>query len=205
MTNKEIMSNNKKVESYTEAKRRGIEARSRLRLGFEQLIYRPYYNIFLLVMCIPFLIAWKRIDSFLPTDIIPERLLAPCHTIISAWLFIMLILCELVIIRVIGILTARKFESNLSIVFADSYECPIMRSCRTNKRDKVTVYEFYSEISKHEWEKKMVHIAERNNIHFIAPQITYGGKHANDGRFIKIYTQKGILPPERGIMHDTEI
>ena len=185
---------------------RHLKARLRLRLGFEQLINRPYCNTFLVAMLIPFLVAWNNLDFFLPIEFIPEELLKPCYTAISILLAITLIICELVVIRIIGEFTARKFERNLSIVFSTSYdyECPIMRSCKTDRHNELTVYEFYSDFPKSEWESKMDHIAERNNFHFVSPRITYGGKRANDGNFIKLYTQKGILPPERRSMHDTE-
>lgn len=186
---------------------RHLKARLRLRLGFEQLINRPYCNAFLVAMFIPFLVAWNNLDFFLPIEFIPEELLKSCYTAISILLAITLIICELVAIRMIGEFTAQKFEKILSIVFSLSYdyECPIMRSCKTNRHNGVTVYEFYSEIPKSKWEDNHESIAEKKNIHFVAPRITYGGKRADDGNFIKLYTQKGILPPERGIMRDTEL
>ena len=207
MTNARVPDMNKRIQQIRKDDYRRIKSRLRLRLGFKQLINRPYFNVLLIIMLIPFLVAWNNLDFFLPIKFIPEELLATCYSIVSGLLAIALILCELITIRMIGVFTARNFEKILSIVFSASYdyECPIMRSCRTDKHNKVTVYEFYSEISKAKWEDNLESIAEKKNIHFVTPRITYGGKHANNGKFIKLYTQKGILTPERGIMHDTEI
>ena len=157
-------------------------------------------------MLIPFLVAWNNLDFFLPLEFIPEELLVTCYSIASGLLALTLLVCELVVIRMIGEFTARNFEKILSIVFSTSYdyECPIMRSHKTNKHNGLTVYEFYSEIPKSKWEDNHESIAEKKNVHFVSPRITYGGKRADDGNFIKLYTQQGILPPEREIMRDTE-
>lgn len=207
MTNVRVPDINKKIQQIRKNDYRRIKSRLRLRLGFEQLINRPYFNVLLIIMFIPFLVAWNNLDFFLPIKFIPEELLATCYSIVSGLLTVTLFICELVVIRMISVFTAQNFEKILSIVFSTSYdyECPIMRSCRTDKYNKITVYEFYSEISKSKWEDNLESIAEKKNIHFVTPRITYGGKHANDGKFIKLYTQKGILPPERGTMHDKEI
>ena len=207
MSEVKIHNIDKQIQQIRKDEHRRLTAYSRIRLGFEALINRPYYNAFLFIMLIPFLVAWNNLDFFLPIEFIPKELLKPCYTAISVLLAIALILCELVVIRTIGFLTARKFEKNLSVVFATSYdyECPIMHSCKFDKNNGVTFYEFYSDFPKSEWENKMDHIAERNNIHFVAPRSTYGGKRSNDSRFVKLFTQKGILPPERGTMHDKEL
>lgn len=206
MTNVRVPDINKKIQQIRKVDYRRIKSRLRLRLGFEQLINRPYFNMLLCIMFIPFLVAWNNLDFFLPIEFIPEELLDPCYSIVSALLAFTLILCELVVIRTIGYFTARKFEKILSIVFSTSYdyECPIMRSCKTDRHNGLNVYEFYSEVPKSKWEDNYESIAEKKNIHFVAPRITYGGKRANNGNFIKLYTQKGILPPEREIMRDTE-
>lgn len=197
----------KQIEQYRKDKHRRIKAYYRLRLGFEQLINRPYYNAFIFLMLIPFLVAWNNLDFFLPIEVIPEELLASCYTAISVLLALAFVLCELIVIRTLGFFTARDFEEILSVVFSVSYdfECPIMHSCKTNRHNGVTIYEFFSEISKAKWESNMDDIAERKTIHYVSPRITHGGKRSDNGNFIKLYTQKGLLPPERGIMHDTEI
>ena len=206
MTNVRVPDMNKKIQQIRKDDYRRIKAGLRLRLGFEQLINRPYCNIFLVIMLIPFLVAWNNLDFFLPIEFIPEELLVTCYSIVSGLLALTLLVCELVVIRMIGEFTARKFEKILSIVFSLSYdyECPIMRSCKTNRHNGVTVYEFYSEIPKSKWEDNHESIAEKKNAHFVSPRITYGRKRADDGNFIKLYTQKGILPPDRGTMQDTE-
>lgn len=206
MTNVRVPDINKRIQQIRKDDYKRIKSRLRLRLGIKQLINRPYFNVLLILMLIPFLIAWINLDFFLPIELIPEELLATCYSIVSGLLTVTLFVCELIVIRMIGVFTALNFEKILSIVFSTSYdyECPIMRSCRTDKHNKVTVYEFYSEIPKSKWEDNLESIAEKKNIHFVTPRITYGGKHANDGKFIKLYTQKGILPPEREIMRDTE-
>lgn len=206
MTNVRVPYIDKQIQQIRKDDYRRIKTRLRLRLGFEQLINRPYYNIFLVIMLIPFLVAWNNLDFFLPIEFIPDELLTTCCSIVSGLLALTLLVCELVVIRMIGEFTARKFEKILSIVFSLSYdyECPIMRSCKTNRHNGVTVYEFYSEIPKSKWEDNHESIAEKKNVHFASPRITYGGKRADDGNFIKLYTQKGILPPEREIMRDTE-
>lgn len=206
MTNVRVPDMNKKIQQIRKDDYRRIKARLRLRLGFEQLINRPYYNIFLVIILIPFLVAWNNLDFFLPLEFIPDELLATCRSIVSGLLALTLLVCELVVIRMIGEFIAREFEKILSIVFSLSYdyECPIMRSCKTNRHNGVAVYEFYSEIPKSKWEDNHKSIAEKKNIHFVAPRITYGGKQGDKGNFIKLYTQKGILSPERGTMRDTE-
>lgn len=206
MTNVRVPDMNKKIQQFCKDDYRRIKARLRLRLGFEQLINRPYYNMFLVIMLIPFLVAWNNLDFFLPIEFIPEELLASCYSIVFGLLAVTLILCELVVIRTIGHYSARDFEKIIYTKFSLShdYECPIMRSCKTDRHNGVTIYEFYSDISKSNWENNLADIVEKKSLHTVTPHITHGGKRANNGKLIKLYTQKGILPPDRGTMHDTE-
>lgn len=206
MTNVRVPDIPQKIQQIRKNDYRRIKARLRLRLGFEQLINRPYCNVFLVIMLIPFSIAWNNLDFFLPIEFIPEELIAPCYSIVSGLLAVTLILCELVVIRMIGEFTAREFEKIIYTRFSLShdYECPIMRSRKTDRHNGLTIYEFYSDIPKSNWESNLTDIVEKKNLHTVTPHITLGGKRANNGKFIKLYTQEGISSPDRGTMHDME-
>lgn len=206
MTNVRVPDMNKKIQQIRKDDYRRIKARLRLRLGFEQLINRPYYSIFLVIMLIPFLVAWNNLDFFLPLEFIPDELLATCHSIVSGLLALTLLVCELVVIRMIGKFTAREFEKIIYTRFSLShdYECPIMRSRKTDRHNGLTIYEFYSDIPKSNWENNLADIVEKKSLHTVTPHITHGGKRANNGKFIKLYTQEGISPPDRSTMHDME-
>ena len=42
------------------------------------------------------------------------------------------------------------------------------------------------------------------NLHFVNPDLEYGGKNKDKGKLIVMYSKKGRKPPERGVLYDEE-
>lgn len=71
-----------------------------------------------------------------------------------------------------------------------------------DRKTGVTTRVFYSQISMERWRKCKGAIADSMNLHFIKPDLEYGGKNNNKGKLIVMYSTKGRKPPERGVLYD---
>ena len=103
-------------------------------------------------------------------------------------------------------MASRKDEANLEKVFTDNelqYGYPILFS-RT-KKNGITIREFYSPIPLFIWEDKKARLCHSFNCHLINPEIEYGGKNANNGKYIRLYSAPGINKKDRGILYANDL
>lgn len=199
---------NNNYQEYINKKRQRKEAFYRIWLGAQQILQYPWLILFMISIWIPFPIIWKIINNIMPTYFIPTSLQEIVNAIGFILLIMLFILLEVAFVRVVGVLTARKIESNLVIAFRGlkaTYSCPILIKLKKDKHTGVTVSEFHSEIPLKEWRNAMDSIADILNVHFVNPCIEYGGKNNDNGRIIRLYTAKGRKLPERGILYDDEL
>lgn len=175
----------------------------RFRLAIQQLIARPYLNICPLTVLIGFGLFWNdksQLYVHVPKLILP---IWRCMVHIGGTaIFIFLLLS---VLYVIGELTARNDEDDLYIAFVrgESYRyCPILISKVHDKDTKVTVREFHSNIPIKRWKENKESIADVMNVHFVKPDLEYGGRNKDNGKRILMYTAKSRKVPERGNLYE---
>lgn len=177
----------------------------RFYLAVQQLRIKPYLNMILGIILMGFIEFWKNKEQFYihaPKFILP--FLRGVVQIIGISFFALLTIGA---VYMIGVLTARHDEIDLEIAFkkCDLSSCyPILMQKRTDKETGVTRREFYSYIPMNRWVDNRDAIADSMNIHFVKPDIKYGGRKKANGKRIVLYTAKGRLQSERGIMYDEE-
>ena len=178
----------------------------RLKLGTTQIIHYPALGtLFLPIIALSFFIWFKMnfiINLFYILKIIPIVFTVWGLLLKSLGLIIPIAL-SLVIIYLIGFLTARKDEINIQRAF-DTGELrngnPILIYKKKDKMTDVTVREFYSYIPMKAWKNRKEEIGDIMNIHFIK-DFEYGG---NNGNKIKMFSAKGKMPKDRGLIYDEE-
>lgn len=191
---------------YKNRKRNCIEIFYRFSFGVQELVKRPYYNIFLLVEIFIFLFAWNFKTKIFPYDIFPSIIYSYFMYVLSALFIFVFILSIFATIVEIGFITSKKDESALQNAFSrESLRngCPILITRKKNH--EVTIKEFYSNIPKSEWVKHMDSIADSMNCHFVQPEIEYGGRKSNHGKHIRIYTAPGRTRKKRGNMYADDL
>lgn len=200
--------NYQNINEYIDNKHGQRENAYRLWLGFMQILQCPWRILFMIGIWIPFPIILKIIMGFMPTSFISIALQEIVNKIVCSLLIILFILLDIAFIRGVGVLTARKTESNLVIAFRGlkiAYGYPILIKRKKDKHTGVTISEYYSEIPMKEWRNAMDSIADMLNVHCVKPYIEYGGRHNDNGRIIRLYTAEGRKLPERGTMYDDEL
>lgn len=197
----------REIDNYIKKKRNNQEIWFRVWLGVQQLWYKPYYNLWLLLLFAVFLFAWSNKEWFLPKQFIPTSIKPILVYCVSGFLLLALILFILVLLKYIGLKTARKDEGALITAFTPAdlrYGHPIMISCKKVKHTDVTVKEFYSVIPMRRWNEKAGDIADNMNVHLVEA-ISYGGKNNNNSKRIVLHTAPGVRPKDRGTLYDEEL
>lgn len=190
---------------YLSKRYRRIKRNLRIRLGIQQLIFKPYLNALLVVVLVGFILFWKNKTNLYTNA--PKFILPIWQGIvhifgISAFIFLLVF-----IIYMIGELTARRDEGDLIIAFREQdlrNGCPILMRKKQQKETEVTIKEFYSNIPLKRWKESKDEIADSMDVHFVKPDIEYGGKNKDNGKRIVLYTAKGRKPTEREVLYDEE-
>lgn len=192
--------------TYNIRRKNQIKQLMRLKLGFNQLIYKPILNLLWLLVCLATVIIIILKNNVIEVITIP-KLIEPAFDIaLNIFVFLIPIIMIFAILEYIGELTARKDENKLMVAFSAKdlrNGCPILISKKKVKGTDVTIREFYSNISYDVWIEKKEAVADAMNVHFIE-EIQYGGKGNNNGKIIVIKTAKGRKPTDRGILYDEE-
>lgn len=193
-----------KYDKYLTQRRNRLLQYFRLRLGVLQLIDKPFLNVLLIPIIILFVILWKEKEKIISLFDVPEILFSAFHFSICFMAIMIPLLLLLLILEIIGKLTARKDEVALLIAFEPKElrnGCPILMSKKKLKRTNVIRREYYSDIPLYVWEERKNSIADAMNIRFVE-EIQYGGK-AN-GKRIVIYTSSGRKAENREKLYDEE-
>lgn len=177
----------------------------RFALALQQLISRPYLNLFPLAVLAGFYRFWIRKSAFYvnaPKLILPlwRGIVEIGGTALFIVLFILTVYC-------IGVVTAKRDEYNLALAFTGQdlrNGCPVMKKKSKDRKTGVTTRVFYSQIPMERWRKCKEAIADCMNLHFVKPDLEYGGKNRDKGKLIVMYSTKGRKPPERGGLYDGE-
>lgn len=178
----------------------------RLKLGFNQLIYKPILNLLWLLVCFVTAIIIVLKNELTEIINIPQIIEPVFNIALNIFVFLIPIIMIFAILEYIGELTARRDENKLMVAFSSKdlrNGCPILINKRKIRGTDVTVREFYSNIPYDAWVEKKEAIADAMNVHFIE-EIQYGGKGNNNGKIIVIKTAKGRKPIDRGILYDEE-
>lgn len=177
----------------------------RIRLGIQQLFFKPYLNALIMGVLFGFILFWKdkeNLYSHAPNFIFP--LWRGVVYIVGITFFVFLLIF---VVYMIGELTARLDESNLIIAFGERdlrNGCPILMKKKQDKETGVTIREFYSNTPLKRWVDSKDEIADSMDIHFVKPDIEYGGKNKDNGKRVVLYTAKGRKPTEREVLYDEE-
>ena len=174
-------------------------------LAIQQLISRPYLNLFPLVVLVGFYQFWiQKSDFYVNAPKLIRPLWRGIVEIGGTALFIILIILT---VYCIGAVTAQRDEYNLALAFTGQdlrNGCPFMTKKSKDRKTGVTTRVFYSQIPMERWRKCKEAIGDSMNLHFIKPDLDYGGKNKDNGKWIVMYSKKGRKPPERGILYDEE-
>lgn len=190
---------------YLSKRYRRIKHSLRICLGIQQLIFKPYLNVPLVVVLAGFILFWKNKANLYANA--PKFILPLWRGVVHIFGVCAFIFLLIFIVYMIGELTARLDESNLIIAFSENdlrNGCPILMKKKQDKETGVTVREFYSNIPLKRWVDSKDEIADSMDIHFVRPDIEYGGKNKNNGKRIVLYTAKGRKPTEREVLYDEE-
>lgn len=177
----------------------------RIRLGVLQMIHKPLINILLLPIVIFTVLIWKAKGKILTIFDVPDILFPIWKYSINFFTVMLPIFVLIFLMGIIGTITARKDEIDLSEAF-DNYDLrngsPILMSRKRIKGSTVIMREFYSSIPMKVWIDKQEYIADSMNVHFVEP-LRYGGK--SNGRRIVMHTASGREPISRGDLYDDEL
>lgn len=194
-----------KRSEYLHKKYKRTKRYLRFRLGVQQLIFKPYLNSLLGAVLVGFILFWKNksdLYSNTPKLILPIWR-SMVHILgVSVFLFILVF-----IVYMIGDLTARRDEGDLIIAFNErdlQNGCPILIRKTQDKKTRVVIREFYSNTPFKRWVESKNEIEDSMNVHFVKPNIEYGGKNKDNGKRILLYTAKGRKRMERGVLYDEE-
>lgn len=190
---------------YLKEKYNRVRTWSRLKLGVQQLIYRPYLNIFTLLALGSFPILWKLMNSILLHMKVVEQL----FPILKISLHITAIICPIIlviyIIQIIGERTAIKDETNILLAFTNVTmlnQPPILISKKKDRKKGIIIREFYTNQPLRIWEEKKKDIQAELSSTFVDKGLEFGGKNHNDGKKIILYMRKGLQAEDRGTMYE---
>ncbi len=177
----------------------------RFALALQQLISKPYLNLLPLAVLAGFYQFWIHKSAVYvnaPKLILPlwRGIVEIGGTALFIVLFILTVYC-------IGAMTAKRDEYNLALAFTGQdlrNGCPVLIRKRTDRKTRVTTRVFYSNIPMERWKERKKYIADSMNLHFVKPDLEYGGKRKDNGKLIVMYSTKGRKPPERGGLYDGE-
>lgn len=192
--------------TYNIRRKNQIKQLMRLKLGFNQLIHKPIFNLLWLFVGLFIAIIVVLKNKVIEVITIPKLIEPVFNIALNVFVFLIPIIMIFTIFEYIGELTARKDENKLMVAFSAKdlrNGCPILVNKRKIRSIDVTVREFYSNIPYDVWIEKKEAIADAMNVHFIE-EIQYGGKGNNNGKIIVVKTAKGRKPTDRGILYDEE-
>lgn len=178
----------------------------RIKLGFQQFIYKPFLNVLWLFVIFVTAIIIVVKNEFIEIISIPQLIEPIFDIVMNVFAFLIPILMVFAILEKVGEHTARRYENKLMVAFSAKdlrNGCPLLISKRKIRGADVTVCEFYSNIPYAVWIDKKEAIADAMNIHFVE-EIQYGGKNNNNGKIIAIKTAKGRKPINRGTLYDEQ-
>lgn len=177
----------------------------RIRLGIQQLILKPYLFSFIVSVLVGFILFWKDKEKLYFHA--PKLILPIWRGMVYVFGLSVFIFLLIFIVYIIGELTARRDEGDLIIAFREQdlrNGCPILMKKKQNKETGITIKEFYSNTPLKRWVDSKDEIADSMDIHFVKPDIEYGGKNKDNGKRIVLYTAKGRKPTEREVLYDEE-
>ena len=176
-----------------------------VKIKAQQLIQRPYLNIFVLLILGSFPIIRKLINVMLVQIEVTESL----FPVFKISLHIIAIICPIIllvyIIQIIGERAAIKDETNILLVFTNVKllnQPPILISKKKDRKKEIIVREFYTNQPLHIWEEKKKDIQAKFSSTFVGKGLEYGGKNHNDGKKIILYMRKGLQAEDRGTMYE---
>lgn len=193
---------------YLEMRNRRIKLLCHLYLGFQQLIYRPYNNVFVIAILILAVGTWKSKEKLIAFIQVPDWLYSIYEYCISIIIILFSVSVLLALLEWTGKRTSQYDESCLIAAFTSAelkHSHPVLFSRKKLKGTNVSVREFYSNIPLHIWEARKPEISDSMNVHFVSPYIEYGGRHRNKGNRICIYTAPNRKNSQRGTLYDEEL
>ena len=177
----------------------------RFALALQQLISRPYLNLFPLAVLAGFYWYWiQKSDFYVNAPKLIRPLWRGIVEIGGTALFIVLFIFT---VYCIGAVTAKCNEDNLALAFTGQdlrNGCPVLIRKRKDRKTRVTTRVFYSNIPMERWKERKKYIADSMNLHFVKPDLEYGGKKKDNGKLIVMYSTKGRKMPEREVLYDEE-
>lgn len=196
----------KKMENrYLKEKYNRVRTWSRLKLGIQQLIQRPYLNIFVLLILGSFPIIRKLINVMLVQIEVAEFLFPVFKISLHIIAIIFPIILLIYTIQIIGERTAIKDETNILLAFTNVTmlnQPPILISKKKDRKKEIIIREFYTNQPLHIWEEKRKDIQAKFSGTFVGKGLEYGGKNHNDGKKIILYMRKGLQAEDRGTMYE---
>lgn len=192
--------------TYNIRRKNQIKQLMRLKLGFNQLIHKPIFNLLWLFVGLFIAIIVVLKNKIIEVITIPQIIEPVFNIALNVFVFLIPIIMILAILEYIGELTARKDENKLMVAFSAKdlrNGCPILINKRKIRGTDVIVREFYSNIPYDVWIEKKEALSDAMNVHFVE-EIQYGGKGNNNGKIIVIKTAKGRKPIDRGTLYDEE-
>lgn len=190
---------------YLKEKYNRVKTASRLRLGVQQLIQRPYLNIFTLLILGSFPMLRKIIDESLLHMGVEKQVFPIFKICLQTIEIVFPIILLIYLVQMIGERTARKDEANIIVAFTNVKmfnQPPILISKKKDRKRGVMVREFYSNQAKHIWEEKMSNIEDAFSGRLVGEKIEYGGKNHSDGKKIVMYLAKGRQAKDWGTMYE---
>ena len=149
------MENRYLKEKYNHYNR--VRTWSRLKLGIQQLIQRPYLNIFVLLILGSFPIIRKLINVMLVQIEVAEFLFPVFKISLHIIAIIFPIILLIYTIQIIGERTAIKDETNILLAFTNVTmlnQPPILISKKKDRKKEIIIREFYTNQPLHIWEEK---------------------------------------------------
>lgn len=201
--------NFEKKNHYIQTRYNRIKNHFRFRLGFQQLILRPYNMIVPMGLCLLFIFFWKSRWIIFRINELPAIIHPICRYAVSIAVIGIFLTLLYTYILFLGEITARKDEANIAVVLPANAlrngNHPILISRKKIRGTHISIREFYSNISLKIWQEHQEAISDSLNVHFVSPYIEYGGKRNDNGNRVRLYTIPGKKRIDRGILYDEEL
>ena len=161
---------------YLKEKYNRVRTWSRLKLGIQQLIQRPYLNIFVLLILGSFPIIRKLINVMLVQIEVAEFLFPVFKISLHIIAIIFPIILLIYTIQIIGERTAIKDETNILLAFTNVTmlnQPPILISKKKDRKKEIIIREFYTNQPLHIWEEKKKDIQAKFSGTFVGKGLEY--------------------------------
>ena len=163
-------------------------------LGMQQLIYLPLINLLWLLVGFLFFNLYKTKNIISLSLKLKGKILEAYNITFIAIFLLLLFSSVILIIQLIGQLTAIKDEANVYRILGSCKhirnEPPILIKKKRIKGTKIIAREFYTKIPLRKWNDNLEAILDSLNSRDVR-EISYGGKHKNNGNKIYFETVKG--------------